>query len=461
MTAGRSICIALCIALTSLTVVPCTGWAQADEDAARERAKALFMEGLQQYEAGQYEQALAAFQEANRVKPHPLMLFNIAQVLEAMGRLPGALIVYNDFMASNPPDPTEVQSRIARIREILATRWALVEVTTEPSGTSVWLGQLEGPPVGVTPLTIQVPSGAQTIELRLEGFQPVSRPVQLPAGKTMSIGVVMPPLLPVLAVSTEPPGASIRVEGTKLGETPLVQSLVEGKHILTIELDGYVAVEQPIELAASHTVDAPLAVALELEKETHGDLVLDVRPAGATIRVDGAEVGTSPLPAPIRLPQGLHSVEVSAPAAEDHQEMANIVVGQTTRTQITLVPRTSGGIGSEMWAYIIMGVGGAAMVGGGVFGVMAVGADGDLSSCRDDEECAGTSSEVDFSDEVKSHALMTDILVGSGAIIATAGFVFYLLSGDELAAAENESAVTRFGVTVTDGGAAAVGRFRF
>ncbi|MCA9547768.1 MAG: hypothetical protein KC613_25365, partial [Myxococcales bacterium] len=64
--------------MAGLTAGP--AWA---DDAAKERAKALFVEGRGHFAAGRLAQALAAFEQANAIKPHPLMLYNIAQVYEA------------------------------------------------------------------------------------------------------------------------------------------------------------------------------------------------------------------------------------------------------------------------------------------------------------------------------------------------------------------------------------------
>jgi hypothetical protein len=101
-----------------------------------------------------------------------------------------------------------------------------------------------------------------------------------------------------------------------------------------------------------------------------------------------------------------------------------------------------------------MGTGAAALAASGVFGVLALSADGDLQDCRDDPACARTQSEVDKADAVRSKALLTDITLGTGLAIAGAGLTVFLLS---------DAPGTNSGVSVLPlpGGAAATGRWEF
>lgn len=59
----------------------------------------------------------------------------------------------------------------------------------------------------------------------------------------------------------------------------------------------------------------------------------------AEVLVDGAPVGRTPLPAPLRVPAGAVVVEVRAPGHHPAQRRAVIVAGQLARESVTLVPR--------------------------------------------------------------------------------------------------------------------------
>jgi tetratricopeptide (TPR) repeat protein len=62
------------------------GPARADPDGDRALARRRYDEGLAAVDRGDLEEALAAFQEAYRLRPHPLVLYNVGQAYAALGR---------------------------------------------------------------------------------------------------------------------------------------------------------------------------------------------------------------------------------------------------------------------------------------------------------------------------------------------------------------------------------------
>lgn len=97
-----------------------------------------------------------------------------------------------------------------------------------------------------------------------------------------------------VSVSTEPPGASIEVDGLAKGTTgarPLVVAdLIAGeKYKVVARKSGY---EPAVELVAGREKPVPFVMVLRPLPAT---LVVTTQPAGATVLVDGREVGTSPI----------------------------------------------------------------------------------------------------------------------------------------------------------------------
>ncbi|MCC7542826.1 MAG: PEGA domain-containing protein [Deltaproteobacteria bacterium] len=70
--------------------------------------------------------------------------------------------------------------------------------------------------------------------------------------------------------------------------------------------------------------------ALERLRAMAGAVTIDARPAGATVRVDGREVGQAPLVAPVTLSVGSHQLEVSAPGYVVHQRALAVTRGPQT-----------------------------------------------------------------------------------------------------------------------------------
>jgi serine/threonine-protein kinase len=111
-----------------------------------------------------------------------------------------------------------------------------------------------------------------------------------------------------LLVRSTPAGARVSIDGREAGVTPAtVNDLAMGAHVVRIEHQGYVTAErrvrirsaQPaqsiqVELAATRparaSVPAPAA-----SDPRRGSLMVDSRPSGARVLVDGRLVGTTPL----------------------------------------------------------------------------------------------------------------------------------------------------------------------
>lgn len=440
------------IALLLLVAAPPAVFAQS----ARDQAKAAFVQGREHYAAARFAAALDAFQKANALAPHPLMVFNIAQVHEAMEDLPAAIDTYRQYLATGPSDAAAVTQKVADLEALLA-RWPSIRLVTVPPGADVRVGSPDNPPRGRTPITLKLPQTAQTVFFTLAGHEPAERPIKLEAdAPPMTVALV--PILPVVTVGSAPAGARVFVDGEPVGMTPLVRAMPAGAHTVRVELTGFEPVERAITVAASHTPASPYVVEVELQKAiARGELVLSVAPAGAEVIVDEKLVGRAPLAAPLRLEVGLHRIEVRAPGVDPYSEMIAIAEGETVRTEIDL----TGGVNWRTVGVIGMGVGGALVAGGAVTGVLAIGASGDLDDCRADPACGRSTREVALADDVRSRALITDVLIWSGVAIAAGGAVMYLLAPDRAAVDGVEIREQSWFVAPLEGGAAAGGRFEF
>ena len=426
---------------------------------AKKQARAFFKQGRQHYLAGQFAKALDAFEQANALRPHPLMLYNIGQVQEAMEDLSAAIATFKKYLTTSPNDADEVKAKVAELEKQLAN-WGQLALTTKPPGATVYVGKREYPARGRTPLQLPLPPGRQTLVFELEGYQQLKRSVTLKPRKAVKLTVAMPPVLAYVLVRSEPPGARMFFDGRPASiPTPATQGLRAGKHTLRVELDGFEPAERAFTLTPSHTRAKPFVLDMALPKAVpKGLLALELDGAGAQISIDGQVVGTSPLPKPVRLPQGLHKVEITSPQlSKPYQEMVNVVAGQTTTTKIDL--DLDGGPGLDIstqtigWA--LVGLGGATLLGSVVTSFLALGADGDLTDCRDQADCERTDRERELAEDVRSQALVTDILLGAGVAIAATGAALVFLTDDPAAPDEG----TAVFVAPTKGGAFAGARW--
>jgi hypothetical protein len=135
----------------------------------------------------------------------------------------------------------------------------------------------------------------------------------------------------VLIIETIPAGASIRLDGEEMGETPLeVEGLMAKKYSVRIDLGGYEPVDHEISLTEgigrkltislvksggetsppAPFISAPSPPAPETSEGPPQmcSIFVNTQPAGAKIYVNGKHFGTSPKY--VELPPGEHSIVI-------------------------------------------------------------------------------------------------------------------------------------------------------
>ena len=83
------------------------------------KAKALFGEGNQHYSLGEFDQAMASYSLAYRLKPLPAFLFNIAQCHRKLGHYIDAIAMYQNYLVGVPDAPNKdvVESLIKEAKD--------------------------------------------------------------------------------------------------------------------------------------------------------------------------------------------------------------------------------------------------------------------------------------------------------------------------------------------------------
>jgi hypothetical protein len=191
-----------------------------------------------------------------------------------------------------------------------------------------------------------------------------------------------------------------------------------------------------------------------------GSIRVDCEVEGATVFVDGARRGTTPLAEPLSADAGMRQLKVERDGDLLHREVVRIEAEQEVSVAVdpeTVVTAEGGGDGEgdrRIWTWVAFGVGGAALVSGGVLGGVVLSKSSDLKSECNDDICP----ESRWSDleKTRSLATATDVLLGVGAAALVAGTVlFFVEPGSE---DEQEVAVTP-SVTASGFGLNLEGRF--
>ena len=127
------------------------------------------------------------------------------------------------------------------------------------------------------------------------------------AAAALAVVAVVTSLLEPVAVDVVPTDAHVLTPGTVIAiHNPGRLLLLPGKHVVRAERDGYLAAQADIEVRS----DDANGIRLRLEK-LPGKLNVDTNGIGATVNVDGVEVGHAP--GVLSVPAGERTIMISAP----------------------------------------------------------------------------------------------------------------------------------------------------
>jgi hypothetical protein len=196
------------LSIVLLTLVAAGGPAAAKEKTPAAKA---FARGKQLLEERSYVAAIAAFEEAYRLKPHFFVQCSIARCYENMNRYVQAAERYRRCLsegAARDKLGPRVQKSLSRVEAKIA--WLNVK---SPGGGGTIL--VDGKAQGEVPGKIAIDPGSHSVEVRREGAKPASTSVRLRAGETKTVTLVpempqpeaaAPSSRPVVAPVDRPPG---------------------------------------------------------------------------------------------------------------------------------------------------------------------------------------------------------------------------------------------------------------
>ncbi len=157
----------------------------------------------------------------------------------------------------------------------------IVATVDPPRDNTRWM--IDGEPVGLgSAIDSTVEAGDRLLGVDSPWHPLVEQRVTVGRGGTATLTITLPPLDARLDIASIPAGAAVTFDGATVGTTPLSLPTDGGRHAVSVALDGYVGVEETIELsrgaaAAARTYRlragaAMLSVAVE---PVGGDLLLD------------------------------------------------------------------------------------------------------------------------------------------------------------------------------------------
>ena len=221
------------------------------------------------------------------------------------------------------------KGQVQHVRHVLQPAWARVRIASEPPGATV---TVDDEPIGVTPLETELLQGTHSLELTLEKHKALSLQQQVIAGKDLILDAIrLQPLDGRLALSSDPAAASVSVDGVFRGTTPVTLALTaDVEHKFRLSKPGYQHFDARLTLAA----DEEKSLNARLQPE-YGIVFVTARPADATLRVDGREVGQATQR--LKLTTRGHSLEFSKPGYVSRTVRVTPRVSSSQNVDVTLL----------------------------------------------------------------------------------------------------------------------------
>lgn len=333
-----------------------------------DKAKEYFNAGAEAYAAGQYLASIQAFEAAQRLAPRAAILFSLGQaerrqyyVDQKPEHLRASIAHYRAYLEQEPQGPRRADAADA-------------------------LAELE-------PQAVRL--GAQAPPRREE-----KRPTRV-------------------LVSSSARGASVSLDGDAATPTPLVREVRPGKHEVVVRAPGYF--DERDELMAVESDLVALHVAL---RPRPGQLSFRV-PEGARLFLDGRELGSAPLGAPVEIEAGAHVVAVTRSGRRAVAREVSVGRGER-QTFAADLPVT----GQRVASFALLGVGAAGLLVGGLGAALALGREGEAKDLSAEGEARSLSaSERDrYNRAIEARdawVRVAGVSLGAGAALLAAGALLY------------------------------------
>jgi hypothetical protein len=190
------------------------------------------------YGEGRYEDAIAEFQSAYRLKPHPNVLYSIAQAYERLLEYDKSLSFFDLYLAEAPADAefrTIVENRVRVLRGLPAR----ISITSIPEHVQAFIVGQGVQLHSETPALFRVPAGSYEIKLERDGWDTETHTLRAEIGQPYFYQYRLERSTSEVVLTSRPAGARVFVDDRLVGETPFRARLEVGHHRLLLEHRDY------------------------------------------------------------------------------------------------------------------------------------------------------------------------------------------------------------------------------
>jgi len=241
--------------------------------------------------------------------------------------IPSAGETLNYYMTLNPNTPST----------------GTLYIQSSPANAQLYV---DGTYYGLTPHTVSgLSPGSHSVLVQKSGYQDWSSTAQVSSGSTTTVSATLTAVQTygTISVRSSPSGASVYLDGSYQGTTPMtISGVVKGGHNIELQKSGYYEWSGTVTVNAGQTTTVSRTLT-QIPSPTTGTIAVSSTPGGAYIYLDGAYEGVTPYSGSFiihNVGAGSHTIRLSLSGYQDSTVTTNVQGGGTATVSIPLNPTT-------------------------------------------------------------------------------------------------------------------------
>lgn len=200
-----------------------------------------------------------------------------------------------------------------------------------PKDAFVTIGEQE---YGEVSSEIELTAGQHLIHVKKEGYHEYSEELDIPDDKPLDVEIKLEPVTATLSATSDPAGATVRVDGKERGKTPCkVEKLAYGSHSVELRLKGHSLHEEQIQVKSDEALEVK-----GILKQLPGDLVISSEPSGAKLKLNGKVKGKTPQTLR-ELKAETYTITLSLDGYKVAQGKKTVVAGEQTKAHFKMIKK--------------------------------------------------------------------------------------------------------------------------
>jgi len=207
-----------------------------------------------------------------------------------------------------------------------------LQVNSEPSEATV---VINGEEAGNTPLQpVKLKPGEHKVLVRARRYEVYETTLKIEGkDELQTLDVKLKPAWAAITLDSNPPGATLKVDGEARGKTPITEDIGAGNRSLTLELEGYQPWQKSLKVVSQEPQKLPK---VNLEKAL-GKLRVSSNPSGANVSADGNFRGRTPVTITLS-PNESTDIKIAKAGYKSASSNANVASGKQENLSVDLEP---------------------------------------------------------------------------------------------------------------------------